>query len=186
MCVQCGLRRSHGVLIICAYLAFAGLILTSAYSSTIGMLLWTALPVAIGIVLGAWTRRRLRMWGSCPAASRAGDDRSLVDGWSPQRLWLLALAISSIIAGIDAALGHHVVLIGLLIAGPCCALLAGRWGATASTGIWAIALAILLGLPDGIWGSWTHIAFLGAVVVVAAATTAAAAVMRNAGWHDRP
>ena len=224
-----GLRRGHGVLIICAYLAFAGLILTSAYSSTGGMLLWTALPVAIGIALAAWTRRPRRTGGNgqpgagsdatpesrsaldlatgpestreshadylhstastnggAPAPSWAAGDRSLVPGFSSQRIWYLALAISSIIAGIDASLGHHVILIGLLIAGPCCALLTGRWGPTASAGIWALALAILLGLPDGIWGSWTHIAFLGSVAVVAAATTAAAAVIQNTGWHDRP
>ena len=68
-----GLRRGHGVLIICAYLAFAGLILTSAYSSTAGMLLWTALPVAIGSVLAGWTRRRRRTRGHGRTADQRRD-----------------------------------------------------------------------------------------------------------------
>jgi cation:H+ antiporter len=56
-----GLLRGEGVLIICAYLAFAGLILTSAYSTTIGMLLGTALPVILGAAAATWmTRRRNR------------------------------------------------------------------------------------------------------------------------------
>ena len=203
-----GLRRGHGVLIICAYLAFAGLILTSAYSSTRGMLLWTALPVAIGSMLAVWTRRRRRTRGHgragpaprsrtdqpdssvstngrAPAASVTESDRSLVAGWSAQHVWYLAFAITTVVAGIDAGLGHHVILIGLLIAGPCCALLTGRWARTASAGIWAVVLASLLGLPDGIWGSWTHIAFLGSVAVVAATATLAAAAIERTGRHDR-
>ena len=76
-------------------------------------------------------------------------------------------------------LGHRVVLIGLLIIGPCCALLTGRWVPTALTGLWVIGLAVILGVPDGIWGTTTHLAFLGAVIVVALATTVAAAVIRN-------
>jgi hypothetical protein len=53
-----GLLRGEGVLIICAYLAFAGLILTSAYSSTVGMLLGTALPVILGAAAATWMMRR--------------------------------------------------------------------------------------------------------------------------------
>ena len=113
------------------------------------------------------------------------SDRSLVAGWSARRIWYLAFAISTLVAGIDAGLGHHVILIGLLIAGPCCALLTGRWARTASVGIWAIALAILLGLPDGIWGGWTHIAFLGSVAAVATVATLAAATIERTGRHQR-
>jgi len=53
-----GLLRGEGVLIICAYLAFAGLILTNAYSSTVGMLLGTALPVVLGAAVASWMMRR--------------------------------------------------------------------------------------------------------------------------------
>ena len=202
-----GLRRTHGALIICAYLAFAGLILTSAYSSPAGMLLWMAGLVAIGIILASWTRCRRRIGGDhqsgptrqshtdqlhsavstngrAPTATVTDGDQSLLAGWSARRIWYLAFAISALVAGIDASLGHRVILIGLLIAGPCCALLTGRWGRTASVGLWAIALAILLGIPDGIWGNWTHLAFLGSVAIVAAATTAAAAMIEKTRSHD--
>lgn len=75
------------------------------------------------------------------------------------RIWYAALLISSIIDAIDAILGHHVILIGLLIAVRCCALLTGRWPRTAAAGAWAVALAVLLGLPDEIWGTYPHLAF---------------------------
>jgi hypothetical protein len=94
-------------------------------------------------------------------------------------VWYLALAISSLIAATDAILGSHVILIGLLIAGPCCALLTGRWALTAAASAWAIALAVLLGLPDGIWGTSTHAAFLAAVGIVAIISTSSAAIIER-------
>jgi hypothetical protein len=51
---------------------------------------------------------------------------------------------------------------------------------TALTGLWAIGLAVVLGLRDGIWGSATHVAFIAAVALVALVTTAAAALISNA------
>ena len=105
--------------------------------------------------------------------------KSLVSGWPVRKLWILGLAISAAIAIIDAALGHHVILIGLLIAGPCCVLLTGRWIPTGLTGLWVIALAVVLGLADGIWGTSTHLAFLAAVAAVAMASTLAAALIEN-------
>jgi hypothetical protein len=68
-------------------------------------------------------------------------------------LWVLGLAASFIVAAIDAALGHQAVLIGLLIIGPCCVSLTGRWVLTGLTGLWVIGLAVTPGLPDDIWGS---------------------------------
>jgi hypothetical protein len=41
---------------------------------------------------------------------------------------------ASAVAAIDAATGHQVVLIGLLIVGPCIALLTGRWLPATTTG----------------------------------------------------
>jgi cation:H+ antiporter len=102
---------------------------------------------------------------------------SLISGWPVSKLWFLSLAISAAIAVIDAALGHHVILIGLLIAGPCCVLLTGRWIPTGLTGLWVISLAVVLGLPDAIWGTSTHLAFLTAVAAVAAVSTIAAALI---------
>jgi hypothetical protein len=105
--------------------------------------------------------------------------QSLLTGWSISRVWYLALVLTSSIAAADAILGHHVILIGLLIAGPCCALLTGRWARTAIVGGWAVALAVLLGIPDEIWGTSTHLVFLAAVVIVALVSTSSAAVVEK-------
>jgi len=98
---------------------------------------------------------------------------------SRNRLTVLALILCALVALVDALLGHHVILIGLLIVGPCCALLSGRWIRTALVGVLAIALAIVLGVPDGIWGTFEHLAFLGAVFVVAVVSTCSAAVIEH-------
>jgi cation:H+ antiporter len=105
------------------------------------------------------------------------NGESLLPGWSVNRLWLLGLAASFMVAATDAVLGQRVVLIGLLIIGPCCVLLTGRWVPTGITGLWAIGLAVGLGLPDRIWGTGTHLAFLGAVAAVALTSTLAAAMI---------
>ena len=105
---------------------------------------------------------------------------SLLPGWPAGRLWALSLLLPVLVASVDAALGPVVVLIGLLIVGPCSALLTGRWVRTALTGLWAVSLAVVLGLPDGIWASATHLAFIAAVATVALVATAAAALISNA------
>jgi cation:H+ antiporter len=111
-----------------------------------------------------------------PPASR----ESLLPGWPTGHLWALSLLLPVLVASVDAALGPVVVLIGLLIVGPCSALLTGRWVRTALTGLWAVSLAVVLGLPDGIWASTTHLAFIAAVASVALVATAAAALLSNA------
>ena len=65
-----GLRRGHGVLIICAYLAFAGVVLATAYSSRVGLLLSIAVPAVVGIALAA---RLLRSSGG-RAGARPGAE----------------------------------------------------------------------------------------------------------------
>ncbi len=85
--------------------------------------------------------------------------------------------MSLIVAAADAALGARVILIGLLIIGPCCALLTGRWVPTGLTGLWVTGLAVMLGIPDCIWGTGTQVVFLAAVAGAAAACTAAAALI---------
>ena len=113
------------------------------------------------------------------AVARAGQE-SLLPGWSARRLWALSLLLSVLVAGVDAALGHTVILIGLLVVGPCTALLTSRWQLAALTGLWVISLAVVLGIPDGIWASAAHLAFIAAVASVARVTTAAAALISNA------
>jgi hypothetical protein len=96
------------------------------------------------------------------------------------------MVTTAVIAAADAATGHHVVLIGLLIAGPCIALITGNWLPTTIAGAWACVLAVVLGFPDGIWATTTHIAFITAVAVVAVAAAAASAVIshaRTSAWH---
>jgi hypothetical protein len=106
---------------------------------------------------------------------------SLLTGWPVSRLWVLGLAGSLVVAAVDAALGNRVILIGLLIIGPCCVLLTGRWIPTALTALWVISLAVLLGLPDGIWGTAIFFIWLSAVAVVALVSTVAAAVIEASG-----
>jgi hypothetical protein len=115
-----------------------------------------------------------------PSQSSRGQE-SLLAGWPVKRLWFLGLAGSVIVAAIDAMLGNRVILIGLLIVGPCCVVLTGRWVPTALTGLWVISLAVMLGLPDGIWGTAIFFIWLGAVAVVALASTAAAAFIQTLG-----
>jgi cation:H+ antiporter len=115
-----------------------------------------------------------------PARSRPPNMRmaALVPGWPVRKLCLLGLELSVAVAVADAALGHRVILIGLLIAGPCCVLLTGRWKPTGLTGLWVTGLAVVLGLPDGIWGTSTHLIFLAAVAAVALAATLAAGLIQ--------
>jgi cation:H+ antiporter len=112
-----------------------------------------------------------------PAQPRPGPE-SLLAGWPVRRLWVLGLAVSVIVAVIDAALGNRAILVGLLIVGPCCVVLTGRWVPTGLTGLWVTGLAVMLGLPDGIWGTPIFYTWLGAVAVVALASTAAAAFIQ--------
>jgi hypothetical protein len=51
------------------------------------------------------------------------------------------------VAACDAASGPHLILIGLLIAGPCCALLTARWLPTVLASLYALALGIVRGSP---------------------------------------
>jgi cation:H+ antiporter len=176
-----GLGRGTGSLVIAAYAAFTLSVLASGYAISHGSWLVAALAVITAVALAAelvLRRRASRLLaGSCWHSSPLVRE-SLLPGWTVGRLWIISLATSGLVAGFDAAFGR-VVLIGLLIVGPCGALLTGRWGPTALTGLWATGLAVVLGLPDGIWGTATHLAFLSVVALVAVITTAAAALISN-------
>ncbi len=109
-----------------------------------------------------------------------GSGASLLPGVPARRVWALSFALPALVAAADAAAGHRVVLIGLLIAGPCTALLTGRWLPTALAGAWACGLAVLLGFPDGIWATAAHLTFMAAVAAVSLAATAGAALIASA------
>ena len=105
-----------------------------------------------------------------PGVSRGGAPWD----WSPNGVTALGLGLCVLVAVADAVLGHRVILIGLLIVGPCCAVFTGRSPRIALVGAWAVGLAVGLGVPDGIWGTSTHLAFLGAVLMVGVVSTVTA------------
>jgi hypothetical protein len=95
----------------------------------------------------------------------------------------LSVAIMLLVTVADAFLGPRVILIALLMIGPCCALFSARRVSTAQVGALAVGLALLLTLPDGIWGTVAQLAFTGAVLLVAVACTWAAGIMESATTH---
>ncbi|HTZ25456.1 MAG TPA: hypothetical protein VMC83_15810 [Streptosporangiaceae bacterium] len=190
-----GLSRRAGAAIIAAYAAFTVSLVVSGYATSgdgvlvIGLgllsclvLLTAMLPVAGSRVPDASTEVSLN--GSEARSSLAaipGPPRaSLVPQWPARRLWAVSMITAAVIAATDAATGHHVILIGLLIAGPCIALVTGNWRQTTIAGLWACGLAVILGLPDGIWATTTHIAFVAAVALVAVVAAAGSAVIGHA------
>jgi hypothetical protein len=101
--------------------------------------------------------------------------------WTPA--WWVALALCAVIAATDAIL-THIVLIALLAAGPFCGMLTGRWTRTATAGIWAVVLAVLLSFPDEIWDTHTQLVDLGAVAAVALLSTFAAILVERRRFHE--
>ena len=55
----------------------------------------------------------------------------------------------------------------------------GQWRRTAATGTLALGLGVLLGIPDGVFGTFVQYVFLAAIVVVACFATACAAVIQQ-------
>ena len=88
-----------------------------------------------------------------------------------------------LITAADALLGARVILIGLLMVGPCCALFSARRVSTAQAGGIAVGLALLLALPDEIWGTAAQVAFTGAVLMVAITCTWAAGIIESVARH---
>ena len=172
-----GIWRVVGILVIAAYGVFAGSVLGLAYAGPQAVHGTIVAGLIVAVVFAVWLAMGPRpdSGNKEPGPARG----SLLAGWPVRRLWILGLAISFIVAAIDAALGNRVVLIGLLTAGPCCVLLTGRWIPTALTGVWVIGLAAALGIPDGIWGTAIHFTWLSAVAAVALASTVAATVIQG-------
>jgi hypothetical protein len=103
----------------------------------------------------------------------------VLPGWDTGRLWKLTLITCSAIAACDAATGPHLILIGLLAAGPCCALLTARWALTATASCYALALGAILGVPDHIFATTAQYALLAAVAAAGTAATAGAALLQR-------
>src|SRR5215218_8835146 len=79
------------------------------------------------------------------------------------RSMLVAVLVTSAIALLDAWTGSRTTLLGLLIAGPLLAAAGLDAPRTAIVGLYALGLAVLLGIPDGIVGTTDHL--LGCLVV---------------------
>jgi cation:H+ antiporter len=174
-----GLTRLPGAVIIGAYLAFIAALIASTLAGHVSpatALLPAVLVGAVGVLLLARPRRRGEAAGSARADS---SDAGLLPGWSVARAWHASLAVCAMVAAVDAATGHRLILIGLLALGPCCALLGGRWRRTAATGLIALGLGVLLGVPDGVFATYIQYAFLAAIAIVACFTTACAAVIEQ-------
>ena len=164
-----GLGRSAGAVIIAGYLAFVTALLVSVARGGVGpvtALFPAAVTAAAGVLLLAWPDGQWR-------------EESLLPGWSVGRLWRLSLILSAVIAACDAASGPHLILIGVLIAGPCCALLTGRWALTAAATVVDLALGGLLGVPDQIFATALQYACLAVVAAFGAAATVGAAALRR-------
>jgi hypothetical protein len=126
---------------------------------------------AAGVVLLAW-----------PAGDKAAalwQRRSMLPGWDAGRLWKLTLLSCSAVAACDAATGPHLILIGVLAIGPCCALLTARWQLAAAATCYALALGAVLGVPDRIFTTTGQYALLAAVAAAGTAATVGAALIRR-------
>jgi len=165
-----GLTRLPGAAIIGGYLVFTAALIASTLRG--GVTVATALVPAAAIGLfGALLLARPRQ--------TARTDDGLVTGWDAARVWQASLAVCGLVAVVDAATGHRLILIGLLALGPCCAVATGRWRRTAATGALALGLGVLLGVPDGVFATVVQYALLAAIGFVACAATACAAVIQR-------
>ena len=178
-----GLDRMSGAAIIAGYLAFVIALVISVAQGGVRPAT-AAFPAAIigaaGSLLLTWpTRWRPGRRTATAAWDGRWREESLLPGWSIGRLWKFSLILITVIAACDAASGPHLILIGVLIAGPCCAVLTARWALTAAASGLALVLGVLLGVPDQIFATITQYALLAAVAAVGAAATIGAAVLQR-------
>jgi cation:H+ antiporter len=183
-----GLRRHTGIVVLAAYLLFVltlGPVARGNLSAlvlagpAILVLAWTAI-----LVLAPAKEHRPGLASEDPVSGNGNvHHRSFVgwtpesSGWSPRRVTLLGCVLVAAVAATDAALGARVILVGLLVVGPCCGVLTQRGRLAAVLGVLAFAAALAVAVPDGIWFTSTQLAFttgIGAVAVVA--TGAATAI----------
>ena len=121
----------------------------------------------------------LLTWPARDNAAALWRRKSVLPGWDTGRLWKLTLLACSAVAACDAATGPHLVLIGVLATGPCCALLTARWALTAAATCYALALGAALGVPDHIFATALQWTLLAVVAAAGAAATAGAAVLQH-------
>lgn len=118
----------------------------------------------------------------CVAVALAGDtwrrERQDTSGDKASPDFLkVAVALMALVAIVDALLGAHLILIGLLVAGPIIGACSCRLRVTATTSVAAVALAVALGAPDHIWLTREHAVWIGAIGLVGLADSALIAVI---------
>jgi cation:H+ antiporter len=173
-----GLGRMPGAAIIAGYLSFvAGLLVSVRHGSLRPAAV--ALPAAAVAGAGVLLLARPRWRTACPVRTDGWQRESLLPGWSIKKVLALSLALCSAVAVCDAASGPHLILIGLLASGPCCALLTARWPLTAAAAGFALVLGVVLGVPDQIFATVTQYVFLGTVAAAGLATTISAAIVQR-------
>ena len=176
-----GLGRMPGAMIIAGYLAFVTALAVTVEQRGVrpaAAVIPAAVIAAAGAVLLSWPARP-RARTAITGQVGWWRQESVLGGWTIGRLWKLSLLLCSAIAAGDAASGPHLILIGFLIVGPCCALLTARWALTAAATCFALALGVVLGVPDQIFATVTQFAFLAAVTTVGAVATVGAAVLQR-------
>ena len=178
-----GLGRIPGAAIIVGYLAFVTALVLSVAQGKVSPAA-AAFPAAGVAAAGALLLTRSSRWqpsGRTVMASLVREWRreSLLPGWSVGRLWKLSFILCSAVAACDAASGPRLILIGLLIVGPCCALLTGRWALTAAASCFAFALGVVLGVPDQIFATVTQYAFLAGIAAVSMTATVSAVILQR-------
>jgi cation:H+ antiporter len=177
-----GLPRIPGVAIIAGYLAFVTALIVSVRQGGtrphVAVFSGAVITVA-GVVLLAWPGRQAPRSILSAGRPRGWQRESLLPGWSIKRVMAVSFVLCAAVAACDAASGPHLILIGMLVGGPCCALLTARWSLTAVAGGFAVGLGVVLGVPDQIFATGTQYAFLAAVAATGLAATISAAVLQR-------
>ena len=132
------------------------------------------------VVSSAMTRSTLLKRLFSQDLSRS-DQETSPWGLTANQFCVIALMLCLAVSIADAVLGHRIILIGLLIVGPCCVIFGGRWFQTAIVGVAAVGLGVVLSIPDGIWGSAAQLELVGAVFLVALVSTFGAAIVEARG-----
>jgi PAS domain S-box-containing protein len=117
-------------------------------------------------------------------AGDAGDPAGALDGWVKLTgrvpIAMVAVLVMTIMAAVDAALGHDLVLVGLLGVGPCLAAASARPRAVLAIGAYALALiATLSWWPDQLWGTGQQLLFLLATAAVTVVSCGLAGSLRT-------
>lgn len=176
------LTRLPGAVIIGGYLLFVAALIVSTLAGRVSPLVALAPAAAVGAVsllILALPGRLAPGAARLPAAGAARTHNAPVPAWKVRGAWRASVALCLAVAAVDAATGHRLILMALLALGPCCALLTGRWRRTAATGVLALGLGVVLGVPDQVFATCIQYVSLAAIAVATLSATAGAAVIER-------